>query len=165
MNVLWLQKWSVIHNRLRWSDYFTGKVALMYVRVSKSFCEGYDSKYFRLCDQTVSVLTTQFGSCSVNIIISEVAQSCLTLCDPMDCSLQGFSVHEIFQARVLEWGCVWIKLCSMKRGRTTDQICSMSRSLRTNDLGDEGWGSWKYFRYRVQRDKRLKWEILCILGW
>ena len=34
---------------------------------------------------------------------SEVAQSCLTLCDPMDCSLQGSSVHGIFQARVLEW--------------------------------------------------------------
>ena len=34
---------------------------------------------------------------------SEVAQSCLTLCDPMDSSLPGFSVHGIFQARVLEW--------------------------------------------------------------
>ena len=34
---------------------------------------------------------------------SEVTQSCLTLCDPMDCSLPGFSVHGIFQARVLEW--------------------------------------------------------------
>ena len=56
-------------NRLRWSDYFTGKGALMSVRVSESFCKGYDSKYFRLCDQTVSVLTTQFGSCGVNIII------------------------------------------------------------------------------------------------
>ena len=33
---------------------------------------------------------------------SEVAQSCPTLCDPMDCSLPGFSVHGIFQARVLE---------------------------------------------------------------
>ena len=30
-------------------------------------------------------------------------QSCLTLCDPMDCSLPGSSVHGIFQARVLEW--------------------------------------------------------------
>ena len=30
---------------------------------------------------------------------SEVAQSCLTLCDPMDCSLPGFSIHVIFQAR------------------------------------------------------------------
>ena len=34
---------------------------------------------------------------------SEVAQSCLTLSDPMDCSLRGSSVHGIFQARVLEW--------------------------------------------------------------
>ena len=33
----------------------------------------------------------------------EVAQSCPTLCDPMDCSLLGSSVHGIFQARVLEW--------------------------------------------------------------
>ena len=35
---------------------------------------------------------------------SEVAQSCLTLSDPMDCSPPGSSVHGIFQARVLEWG-------------------------------------------------------------
>ena len=34
---------------------------------------------------------------------SEVAQSCPTLCDPVDCSLSGSSVHGIFQARVLEW--------------------------------------------------------------
>ena len=34
---------------------------------------------------------------------SEVAQSCLTLCDPMHCSLPGSSVHGIFEARILEW--------------------------------------------------------------
>ena len=32
-----------------------------------------------------------------------VTQLCLTLCNPMDCSLPGSSVHGIFQARVLEW--------------------------------------------------------------
>ena len=37
---------------------------------------------------------------------SEVAQSCLTLSEPMDCSLPGSSVHGIFQARVLEWGAI-----------------------------------------------------------
>ena len=36
-------------------------------------------------------------------LLLEVAQSCLTLCNPMDCSLPGFSIHGIFQARVLEW--------------------------------------------------------------
>ena len=37
---------------------------------------------------------------------SEVAQSCPTLSDPVDCSLPGSSVHGIFQARVLEWGAI-----------------------------------------------------------
>ena len=46
-----------------------------------------------------------YGSPSSHVLMceSEVAQSCLTLCDPMDCSPPGFSVHGIFQARVLEW--------------------------------------------------------------
>ena len=42
---------------------------------------------------------------------SEVAQPCSTLCDPMDCSLPGSSVHGILQARVLEW--VAISFCQM----------------------------------------------------
>ena len=37
---------------------------------------------------------------------SEVAQSCPTPSDPMDCGLPGSSVHGIFQARVLEWGAI-----------------------------------------------------------
>ena len=34
---------------------------------------------------------------------AKLLQLCLTLCDPMDCSLPGFSIHGIFQARTLEW--------------------------------------------------------------
>ena len=45
---------------------------------------------------------------------SEVAQSCLTLSDPMDCSLPGSSVHGIFQARVLEWGAIAFSTRIMK---------------------------------------------------
>ena len=41
---------------------------------------------------------------------SEVAQSCPTLRDPMDCSLPGSSIHGIFQARVLEWGAIAFSL-------------------------------------------------------
>ena len=37
---------------------------------------------------------------------SDVTQSCPTLCDSMDCSLPGSSVHGIFQARVLEWAAI-----------------------------------------------------------
>ena len=39
-------------------------------------------------------------------IESEIAQSCLTASDPMDCSLQCSSIHEILQARVLEWDAI-----------------------------------------------------------
>ena len=41
---------------------------------------------------------------------SEVAQSCPTLSDHMDCSLPGSSVHGIFQAGVLEWGAIAFSL-------------------------------------------------------
>ena len=52
------------------------------------------------CRQTHCRLSHQ-GSRSMHS--SEVAQSCSTLCDSVDCSLQCSPVHEIFQARVLEW--------------------------------------------------------------
>ena len=42
---------------------------------------------------------------------SEVAKSCPTLSDPMDCSLPGSSVHGIFQARVLEWDAIAFSEC------------------------------------------------------
>ena len=42
----------------------------------------------------------------VYVLALLVAQSCLTLSDPMDCSLPGSSIHGTFQARVLEWGAI-----------------------------------------------------------
>ena len=45
------------------------------------------------------------------VYISEVAELCLTFCDPMEYSLPGSSLHEILQARVLEWGAI-----SLSRG-------------------------------------------------
>ena len=44
---------------------------------------------------------------------SEVAQSCPTLIDPMDCSLPGSSIHGIFQARVLEWGAIAFSMTNL----------------------------------------------------
>ena len=49
---------------------------------------------------------------------SEVAQSCLTLSDPMDCGPPGSSIHGIFQAGVLEWGA--IAICISKAGFDVD---------------------------------------------
>ena len=55
---------------------------------------------------------------------SEVAQSCPTLSDPMDCSLPVSSVHGIFQARVLEWGA--IAFSEFKAHSLKDKVCMSS---------------------------------------
>ena len=57
-------------------------------------------------------------------MLSEVTQLCSTLCDPIDCSLRGFSVHGIFQARVLEWVAI-----SFSRGEVT----AAAKSLVVSD--------------------------------
>ena len=55
----------------------------------------------------------------VFVCVCEVAQSCPTLCDPMDCSLPGSSLHGILQARVLEWVAItFSKGSSQPRDRT-----------------------------------------------
>ena len=44
----------------------------------------------------------------------EVTQSCPTLSDPMDCTPLDFSIHGIFQARVLEWGAIAFSVINVK---------------------------------------------------
>ena len=63
---------------------------------------------------------------------SEVAQSCPTLSDPMDCSLPGSSVHEILQARLLEWVAI-----SFSRGSSQTRIEPGSPALQTDALPSE----------------------------
>ena len=67
----------------------------------------------------------------VSLKWSEVAQSCPTLCDPMDCSLPSSSVHGILQARILEWVAI-----SFSRGssRPRDRIASAMTAV-SSELG------------------------------
>ena len=58
---------------------------------------------------------------------SEVTQSCLTLCDPMDCSLPGSSVRGIFQARVLEWVAISFSRGSSQPRDQTQVSCIAGR--------------------------------------
>ena len=58
---------------------------------------------------------------------SEVAQSCPTPSDPMDCNLPGSSVHGIFQARVLEW--VAIAFSVLDINTTEMEICSLPQKI------------------------------------
>ena len=61
------------------------------------------------------------GHCSAKLEVkwSEVTQLCPTVCDPMDCSLPGSSIHGTFQASVLEWGAIsFSRGISQPRDRT-----------------------------------------------
>jgi len=58
---------------------------------------------------------------------SEVAQSCPTLCDPMDCSLPGSSIHGIFQARILELVAIFFSRRSLRLRDWTWVSCIVGR--------------------------------------
>ena len=61
---------------------------------------------------------------------SEVAQSCPTLRNPMDCSLPGSSIHGIFHARVLKWGAIaFSEVSFQEKGRIKGYISSLSQLL------------------------------------
>ena len=68
--------------------------------------------------------------CVYGVCVCVCAQSCLTLCDPKDCSWPDSSVHGIFQARILEWVAIsYSRGYSQPRDRThTDQKPNSSLS-------------------------------------
>ena len=78
---------------------------------------------------------------------SEVAQSCPTLHNPMDCSLPGSSAHGIFQARGLEWGA--IAFCPFSRGRHCDSGF-LPKSWLIGKDPDAG-------RDQGQKEKGMRW--------
>ena len=70
---------------------------------------------FFFCDLIVNLCNLVFKKyiyLYIFVCESEVAQSCLTLCDPVDCSLPGSSVDGIFQARILEWVAIAFSMLS-----------------------------------------------------
>ena len=58
---------------------------------------------------------------------SEAAQSCPTLCDPMDCSLPGSSLHGILQSRVLEWAAISFSRGSSRLRDRAQVFCTAGR--------------------------------------
>ena len=62
----------------------------------------------------------------------EVAQSCPTLCDPVDCNLLGFSVHGILQARILEWIAISFSRGSSRPRDRTQVSCIGGRRALSN---------------------------------
>ena len=66
---------------------------------------------------------------------SEVAQSCLTRSDLMDCSLPGSPVHGIFQARVLEWGAIAFSCVKVLKRSLIPRVNANDRHMAPEDTG------------------------------
>ena len=93
---------------------------------------------------------------------SEVAQSCPTLSDPMDCSLPGSSVHGVFQARVLEWGAIAFSAsnppvvphCPQRRSRI---FTFRDVKARLTELF-----AWEIYHLHQQRKQIFTWPTLLL---
>ena len=105
---------------------------------------------------------------------SEVAQSCLTLSNPMDCSLPGSPIHGIFQARVLEWVAIAfskvyyvrnILITKLMKSTPIKLYVSISDTEKPNgqlDNRDHIQKSTSFNHMEVLGDKKLKFHYLII---
>ena len=106
---------------------------------------------------------------------SEVAQSCPTLSDPMDCHLPGSSVHGIFQARVLEWGAIAFSEYLLMSFGAENELAQDSEHLNVLQAGYRCWeikvlqdqppctdsGTWWI---RMPALKPLRWDTSEVLS-
>ena len=100
-----------------------------------------------------------------------VTQSCPSLCDPMDCSPPGSSVHEIFQARILEWVAISFSRGSSQPRDGTQVTCTAGR-LFIKWATREAYREW-YMAVDLQKqDKSVRtvhrWKIrwhICMFSW
>ena len=94
---------------------------------------------------------------------SEVAQSCPTLSDPMDCSPSGPSIHGIFQARVLEWGTIAFSRHIYPRGQETLRYLGLVHPT-THPPYTRVSGGWQMRVSITTNNQRPEWLILSKEG-
>ena len=89
---------------------------------------------------------------------SRYAPSCLTLCDPVDCSPPGSSVHGIFQARILEWVAIsFSRGSSWPRDRTqVSRIAGSSNIWATREAHGR---KWRETKKPLDENEREEWKI------
>ena len=85
-----------------------------------------DFSFFFFCSFYLSFIIMN-NSEDLYTYMCSVAQLCLTLCGPMDCSLPGSSAHGIFQARILEWVAVSFSRGSSQTRDQTQVSCIAGR--------------------------------------
>ena len=96
-------------------------------------------------------------------VCAKLLQSCLTLCDPMDCNSPSSSVHGILQARILEWAAMLSSRVSFQSFQSRDQThTSVAPALQADSLSLGHWGNPKV-TIHVTKNIVLFWIILFIV--
>ena len=103
---------------------------------------------------------------------SEVIQLCPTLSDPVDCSLPGFSIHGIFQARVLEWGAIAFSMTNLDSISKSRDITLPTKVHLVKAIvfpvvmyGCESWTVKKAERRRIDVFELWCWRGLLRVPW
>ena len=94
----------------------------------------------------------------------EVAQSCPTLSDPMDCSPPGSSIHGIFQARVLEWGAIAFSKLRGEAGKSIQvpyAILELTEILGSSVFGEGNGNPLQCSCLENLRDGGAWWASVC----
>ena len=122
----------------------------------------------KLCLVKAMVFPVVMCGCEKGRSESEVSQSCPTLCDPMDCSLPGSSIHGIFQTTVLEWVALsFVRGSSQPRGWTQVSCIASRRFYRLSHQrsGCESWTIKKAERWRIGAFELWCWRRLLRVLW
>ena len=106
--------------------------------------------------QDISTCCSQSLECSWVLAVCLVAQSCLTLGDPMDCSPQGSSVHGILQARILEWVAISFSRASSQPRNRTQASCIIGRFFYQLSRKGDKWRQLKdiFIKQELEKDPR-----------
>ena len=102
----------------------------------------------KILQQGTKSLTPQMPTAAA---AAKSLQSCLTLCDPMDCSPPGSSLHGIFQARILEWSAIAFSVKCLKRELL--RLWSESKKdLKKNNCDSKARGSRCFLGVRTKSE-------------
>ena len=124
-----------------------------------------DMSMWQACNRLLNLLPSASALNLHSESESEVTQPCLTLCDPTDCSLPGFSIHGIFQARILEWVAI-----SFSRGSSRPRSPALAGRFFTVCVTREahiycGWCSKNLATFQVEEILSDYLQKCIVDGW
>ena len=128
-----------VRTDVEWGHYIIPGPVLCQVYLSKSLLL---TLWLNLgCERSISAVLVNSPVLPFVCMLGQQLQSCLTLCDTVDCSLAGFPIHEILQATVLEWIVLPSSRGSSQLRDQTHIFSPASPALVADSLPLSNWGS------------------------